>query len=101
MPAPGLIDYDGFAPKWDQSLVIPFDGTLRFRISFPGAGYYPAEKSIIDLGPDKVWVIPQDGREYFLSGVLKIAPETRSKPPPMSPWNGTLELPPVLIPKPK
>ncbi|HEV7402783.1 MAG TPA: hypothetical protein VGO11_07660, partial [Chthoniobacteraceae bacterium] len=60
MPAPGIGNYDGISPTWKEPLVIPVEGTLRFRISFPGAGYNPAEKSIIDLGPTAVWVIPQD-----------------------------------------
>ena len=87
--------YDGTSPTWD-SLGLPFEGVLRFRISFPGMGYRPeTDRTIIDLGPDTGWVIP-DGSTYFLSGTLTIPKQEGDHP--HSDWNGTLTFPKIPIP---
>jgi hypothetical protein len=87
--------YDGMSPTWEP-LLLPFEGTIRFRISFPGLGYRPgADRTIIDLGPSMSWIIPSD-KEYFVSGTLTI--------PKMegdhhhSDWSGRLTLPTTKIP---
>jgi len=87
--------YGGLSPTW-VPLGLPFEGTLRFRISFPGMGYRrDQDRTIIDLGFDSCWVIP-DGSSYFLSGELTI-PKQEGDHPHFD-WNGTLILPKIPIP---
>lgn len=87
--------YDGTSPTWEP-LLLPFEGTIRFRISFPGIGYRPeTDRVIIDLGPSMSWVIPGD-KEYFIFGTLTI-PKVEGDHP-YSDWSGTLVLPPTAIP---
>ena len=89
--------YDGMRPEWQPTL-LPFAGTIRFQISFPGLGYRPTDKTIVDLGPFKSWVIPPNG-SYMLSGKLVI-PAQKGDHPIMD-WSGTLDLPMIRIPKAK
>src|SRR5204863_9117505 len=88
-------EYDGMSQTWEP-LLLPFEGTIRFRISFPGLGYRPeTDRTIIDLGPSMSWVIPDD-KEYFVSGTLtipKMEGDHRH-----SDWSGTLTLPTAKIP---
>jgi hypothetical protein len=87
--------YDGITPTW-APLGLPFEGTLRFRISFPGMGYRPdQDHTIIDFGPEACWVVPAD-TSYFLSGTLTIPKEEGDHP--HSDWNGTLTFPKIPIP---
>jgi hypothetical protein len=89
--------YDGTSPNW-ETIALPYACGIRFRISFPGLGYRAAtDKVIVDVGPRKAWVIPQDGSAYFLTDSLSIGRE-ESDHPSMD-WSGTLELPGVEIPK--
>lgn len=89
--------YDGISPLWEPTL-LPYFGTIRFQISFPGLGYRPdRDKVIIDVGSTNAWVIPQDGKTYWLSGRLQIDPQKGDHP--HMDWNGTLELPKVKIPQ--
>jgi hypothetical protein len=91
--------YDGMSPLWEPML-LPYDGTLKFRISFPGLGYRPGkDKVIIDVGVPNTWIIPQDGSIYYLSGAVSIKREIGDHP--HMDWNGTLTLPRVEIPQPK
>lgn len=86
--------YDGMSPTWTH-LKLPFEGTLRFRISFPGLGYRPKrDKTIIDLGPLRSWIIPDDN-SYYLSGSLTIP--KRDGDHSHSDWSGTLTLPRIAI----
>ncbi len=88
--------YDGSSPTW-ESLLLPYGGTTRFPFNMAGLGYRPEDKAIIDIGPPHVWIIPQDGSTYFLTGEFTVEKEPgnhRHKD-----WNGTLELPPVEIPE--
>jgi hypothetical protein len=92
-------DYDGMSPLW-ETIALPYAGSMRFKISFPGLGYRPGtDKVIVDVGARKAWVIPQDGTSYFLSGSLSI--EREKSDHPYMDWSGTLELPKVEIPKAK
>jgi hypothetical protein len=76
---------------------VPFEGTLRFRISFPGLGYKPGrDTTIIDLGSQYSWSIPKDG-EWFLSGTVKI--DRQPGDHASMDWSGTLLLPKVRIPE--
>lgn len=91
--------YDGISPRW-ETIALPHAGSMRFQISFPGLGYRPgADKLIVDVGPQKSWVIPQDGLVYFLSGSFSVKREESDHP--YMDWSGTLELPKVEIPKAK
>lgn len=91
--------YDGTSPLWEPTL-LPYAGTIRFQISFPGLGYHPAkDKTIVDVGQGKAWIVPQDGSVYWLSGKLVIPKEQGDHPHIV--WSGTLELPKVEIPKSK
>jgi hypothetical protein len=87
--------YDGMSPTWEP-LRLPFEGTMRFRISFPGLGYQPnRDRTIIDFGPQASWIIPDD-RSYFISGALTI-PKKEGDHSHLD-WNGTLNLPKIPIP---
>jgi hypothetical protein len=89
--------YDGIAPLWDP-LLIPYAGSMKFQISFPGFGYRPnRDRVIVDMGPSMVWVVPQDGSKYCLSGSLSIPPVKGDHP--IIDWSGTLDLPAVEIPR--
>ena len=87
--------YDGFTPTW-EAIALPFGGTVRFQVSFPGLSFRPDEKVIVDAGAENAWVIPQDGTQYFLSGSLTIpaAPGDRA----VLDWSGTIGLPKAEIP---
>jgi hypothetical protein len=88
--------YDGMTPLWEPTL-LPYRGFIRFQISFPGLGYNPAtDKVIIDVGSSGIWVIPQDGSAYYLSGTLTVPGEPGDHP--YTDWSGTLVLPKVKIP---
>jgi hypothetical protein len=92
--APANQPYDGVSPNW-ETIALPYAGTIRFQISFPGLGYRPAvDKVIVDVGPPRTWIVPQDGSKYFLSGSLSIEIDH-----PSMDWSGTLELPAVEIPE--
>jgi len=93
--APTNAPYDGFAPSWNPT-PIPYAGSTRFQISFPGAGYRPADRVIVDMGWSRTWVIPPGGW-YMLSGKLTI-PAQKGDHSYMD-WSGTLELPAVRIPR--
>jgi hypothetical protein len=99
LPPPTDVDYDGMSPLW-ETIALPYAGSLKFQISFPGVGYHPGtDKVIVDVGTDKVWVIPQDGTTCFLSGSLTI--EDQKSDHPIMDWSGTLDLPKAEIPKAK
>ena len=89
--------YDGMSPLWEPML-LPYSGTLRFQISFPGLGYRPGQdKVVVDVGPSNAWIIPQNGSTYYLSGTLSIKKENGDHS--NRDWSGTLTLPRVAIPK--
>jgi hypothetical protein len=96
LATPSSINYDGPFPLWESNL--PYDGTLKFRISLTGLGYRPGkDKVIIDVGTNNVWVVPQNSSTYYLSGTLSIKKEKGDHP--HTDWSGTLTLPKVEIPK--
>ncbi len=91
--------YDGRTPLWEPTL-LPYRGSMKFQISFPGLGYHPAkDKVIVDVGPSNAWSIPQDGSAYQLSGSFTVPREPGDHPHMV--WSGTLELPKVNIPRAK
>ncbi len=88
--------YDGMSPDWTP-LKLPFEGTMRFRINFPGLGYDPErDKIIVDLGSLHTWSIPEEGR-WFLSASLNIA--ARQGDHPSMDWSGVILLPKVPLPQ--
>lgn len=92
---PANADYSGLAPRWEP-FTIPSEGTLKFRISYPGMGHNPAQdRTIIDLGPRNCWIIPAD-QPHFLQTTLTIPREKGDHP--SSDWSGTLNLPKIPIP---
>jgi len=90
--------WDGMVPKWETTQ-LPWTGTIKFQINFPGGGYRLTDKVIVDMGPGRTWPIPQDGVEYELSGKLSIPRQTGDHP--FLDWSGTMELPAVAIPRAK
>ena len=87
--------YDGMSPIWTP-LTVPFEGALRFRMSFPGLGYNPSkDTTIIDLGSQQSWSIPEEG-VWFLAATLKI--EKQDGDHPSLNWSGTVTLPKIAIP---
>jgi hypothetical protein len=90
--------YDGLSPSWTP-LSLPYNGTIKFQISFPGLGYNPKrDKVIVDTGSgfSAAWVIPQDG-DYFLSATLSIPKKAGGHP--RIDWSGSLTFPKVIIPQ--
>jgi|GEM_PF-3146282 len=86
-------DYSALTPVWEP-LLLPFDGTIKFNISFPGLAFKPGvHKTILDLGPSSSWYIPDHPR-YYLQAAIKF-PNQPSKPMPKG---KTLKIPQVLIP---
>ena len=69
---------------------------MRFQVSFPGLGFRPEDKLIIDAGTENAWVVPQDGTTYYLSGSLTIPGEKGDRP--FLDWSGTIGLPQAEIP---
>jgi hypothetical protein len=89
--------YDGMSPNWEPTL-LPYAGTIKFQISFPGLGYNPAtDKVAVDIGPFKAWIVPQDGSVYSLSGKLTV--DKQKGDHPYMDWSGSLNLPKVEIPR--
>ncbi|MHB1078766.1 MAG: hypothetical protein ACYC67_05145 [Prosthecobacter sp.] len=94
---PGTVNYSAMKPRWDEPLLLPLDGNLRFRVSFPGFSTQPGnQRTIIDHGFDQIWVVPEEG-DHFLSGQITIPSERGDHS--FIDWSGTLELPPIKIPK--
>jgi hypothetical protein len=89
--------YDGKSPLWEPTL-LPYRGTIRFQISFPGLGYRPAtDKTIVDVGSSKAWIIPSVDSAYWLWGRLTVH-EQHGDHRYMD-WSGSLQLPKTEIPK--
>ena len=87
--------WDGGVPNWEP-IALPWKGTIKFQISFPGAGYRPTDRMRVDMGPMQNWLIPRNGKIYFLSGKLTISPIKGDHP--YLDWSGTIDLPSVKIP---
>lgn len=89
--------YDGITPDWEP-ILLPMEGTIKFRISFGGLGYRSGtDKVIVDIGPSKVWVVPQNKKSYWLSG--KFTVKGKEGDHPLMDWSGTIDLPKTKIPK--
>jgi len=88
--------YDGMKPLWEP-LLLPYQGSIRFQISFPGMGVFPEQRGLIDLGPPYCWIISQNDVKKYLSGALTVEREKGDHP--YMDWHGTIVFPPTLIPK--
>jgi hypothetical protein len=96
--APDQGPYDGMIVGW-VPIFLPFDGTIKFPIECQGLAVPPGTKAIIDLDSPRIWIIPQDGKTYFISASLT-TPEDKSDHSAMI-WHGTLNFPPAKIPNAK
>lgn len=92
--------FSGFTAL-DESFVLPPSGVLRFSIHHAARDYIPpAGVVIVDAGEGYLWEIPNDGKDYFLSGTFTVKPEKRlERVPVFKDWSGSLELPPAAIPR--
>jgi HEAT repeat protein len=79
-------------------LVLPHDSSICFRIGPRGWGIPGDMAALVDLGSDFGWVLPRDGKSYYLQGVLEIAKEKEIRNERGIRWHGRLELPRVRIP---
>lgn len=52
---------------------------------------------MIDVGPQHVWVLPENGKTYFLSGYISIRGQKSDYR--NTDWSGVLNLPKTRIPK--
>lgn len=78
-------------PFW---LSIPWDGTLRFRVSVSGYGIYKNSGVDIPMSSGNWVIAASDKKEYFLAVDFHAARTTDKR----RAWEGTLHLPKVLIP---
>jgi len=90
--------FDGYLVPTPE-LVLPVDSIIRFRIGSPGYGIPSDQAAIVDLGARDAWVLPRDGKSYFLQCVLEIERDSnRPREPGTRRWHGRLDLPKVRIP---
>ena len=91
--------YDGLSPLWEEPILLPYAGTIKFQISFPGLGYDPGkDKVIIDMGSDRSWIVPQTG-DYFLAGGFTVIAGENDHP--HIDWSGSIIFPLAKIPNAK
>jgi hypothetical protein len=79
-------------------LVLPHDSSIRFRIGPRGFGIPADQAALVDLGPMQGWVLPRDGKAYYLQGVLEVAKVKDDRTERGTLWHGKVELPRVRIP---
>lgn len=84
-------------------LILPYDSSLKFRVSVTGYGVPKDGGALIGLN-NAAWLIQRgDSAPYFLSGpfgpssTVHFDAKTRSSPSNRK-WTGVLHLPPVRIP---
>jgi hypothetical protein len=113
-----LIDADGKSVEQSHTtedvfgvglptLVLPFDSTLRFRISVTGYGLSHNAGLVLQL-PSACWVIPQGSRaKRFLTGSLEVPALDKGNVKALQKdldrgingvWHGTIRLPKLKIP---
>ncbi len=76
-----------------QALVVPERGELTLNLSVWGHGVPRDERAML-VTHDDAWIIPKDGKPYFLRVAMGI--ETKSND--RAQWQGRMELPMVKIP---
>lgn len=91
-------DYDGLSldPK---DLSLPSGDELSEDLTRSGLGVRSDQVALIDLGSSDNWVIPRDGKEYFLQVTLDVPgqPVIRANPLDHT-WHGRIILPPARVP---
>jgi hypothetical protein len=81
-------------PVVDQlDLVLPYRGMLSFDASIGGLGVY-SDKA----GQLEDWVFDRDDKDYYLRVVLEMPGSGRGRDEFAVPWEGKIEIPPVLVP---
>jgi hypothetical protein len=78
-------------PFW---LSIPWDGSLRFRVSVSGYGIYKESGTDVPMSSANWVIAPADKKSYFLTAEFTNAPTTDKR----RAWTGTVHLPKVPIP---
>lgn len=62
---PSTFPYNGKSPNLEE-IILPYESTLKFKISKWGAHIPKNEKVLIDLGHPYVWIIKRDDeKDYF------------------------------------
>lgn len=85
--------FNGFSPDWKE-ILIPSGGTIKFNVSYPGAGYLRRDMPAIDLAPKRIWPLTPNAY-YFITAKLVIPPQKDDHP--LIDWSGTLEMPVVVL----
>jgi hypothetical protein len=78
-------------PYW---LSVPWDGTLRFRVSVSGYGVYKNSGTQVQMDSGNWLIALSDKAKYYLEAKFSSLPA----PDKRRAWEGTLILPKVLIP---
>lgn len=79
-------------------LVLPYDSSIRFRVGPWGWGIPADQAALVDLGPGVGWVLPRDGKAYYLHAVLELPDVKEDRNERGVRWHGRLDLPRVRIP---
>jgi hypothetical protein len=74
-------------------LLLPYRGALSFDASMGGLGIY-GDKA----GQLETWVFDRADKDYYLRVVLEIPGSKRGNDEFAVPWEGKIEIPPVLVP---
>jgi hypothetical protein len=82
----------------ETELTLPHDSALRYRIGPCGFGVPADQAALLDLGSSYGWVIPRDGKKYYVSGVMEVAGVKEDRSQRGIVWQGRIELPAVPIP---
>ena len=81
--------------QWSE-MGLPFDSTLRFRMSVSGYGIIPNGSIALQLPSGFFWQVPRKKEGgYYLSAVFSSIPAKEER---RCAWKGTLVLPAVTLP---
>jgi len=97
VPMTGVGAFSGISVD-TPPLVLPHDSQMKFRIGPKGWGVPADQAALLDLGPEFGWVLPHDGKAYYLQATMTLAPEKNNRSGSSVVWHGTLDLPRVRIP---
>ncbi len=82
------------SPYW---IVIPYDSTLRFRVSTSGYTF-ASKQGGVSVGLGGIWLIPAESRDdYFLSATFAVSPPQGTQH--LLAWKGVLRLAKTKIPR--
>jgi hypothetical protein len=89
---PTAADIITTSPFW---LALPWDGTMRFRVSVSGYGVYKNSGTNVQMMSGNWLIKPDDKQKYYLEAkFIARAPENDKR----HSWNGELDVPRVLVP---